>query len=104
LKELSDSNHAVIVVTHDVEFATLYADRVILMAGGKVTFDGRTRDVLSSAWVKEASLIPSQAAEIGNRLGVNGVLSVEEVVRGSISLDCLERRKRIVLGSLSFGM
>jgi energy-coupling factor transport system ATP-binding protein len=41
---------AVIVATHDVEFAAGFANRVILLARGEVAADGSTAELLSGGW------------------------------------------------------
>jgi energy-coupling factor transport system ATP-binding protein len=82
LNNIKNEGRAVVLVTHDIEFAVLYADRVVLMAGGKAILDGSTRDVLTSGKIEDASLHISQAAEIGKRLGLEGVLTIDELVRG----------------------
>lgn len=81
LERIRDEDRAVVLVTHDVEFAALHADRVILMAEGKAILDGSAREVLTSGSIEGASLYISQAADIGKKLGVDGVLSVDELTR-----------------------
>ncbi len=44
---LSDIDAAVIVATHDPEFAAAFAERVVLLADGRVIADGTTAEVLS---------------------------------------------------------
>jgi energy-coupling factor transport system ATP-binding protein len=83
LRALAASDHAIIVVTHDVEFAAAHADRVIVLAGGHVLADGRPREVLTAeAVLRAASLHLPQAAAIGRSLGLDGVLDIGEIVRG----------------------
>jgi energy-coupling factor transport system ATP-binding protein len=41
---------AVIVATHDVEFAAAFAARVVLLADGRVIADGEAHEVLSGGW------------------------------------------------------
>ena len=83
LNRLKAENRAIIVVTHDVEFAAAYAERVVLMSKGEIIGDGSARDVLTSEeLVKEASLHLPQATEIGKRLGLSNVLSVDEIEKG----------------------
>jgi energy-coupling factor transport system ATP-binding protein len=41
---------AVIVATHDVEFAARFADRVLLMGEGEVLADGPPADILAGGW------------------------------------------------------
>jgi energy-coupling factor transport system ATP-binding protein len=49
-RELSDRGAAVMIATHDVEFAATFADRVILLARGEVAADGTARELLSGGW------------------------------------------------------
>jgi energy-coupling factor transporter ATP-binding protein EcfA2 len=49
-EELAAAGAAVMIATHDVEFATTFADRVALMARGEVIADGSTRELLSGGW------------------------------------------------------
>lgn len=48
-RQLSFEGHAVLVVTHDVEFAALCADRVLFMAAGQIVADGKAVDILSAS-------------------------------------------------------
>jgi energy-coupling factor transporter ATP-binding protein EcfA2 len=82
LNRLKAEGKAIIVVTHDVEFAARHAERVILLSNGKVIGDGSAREMLTSQdLIEAASLHLPQATEIGNRLGLGNVLSVEEIAR-----------------------
>jgi energy-coupling factor transport system ATP-binding protein len=47
---LSASGTAVMIATHDVEFAAIFADRVILLARGEVAADGTAAELLSGGW------------------------------------------------------
>lgn len=49
LETLRERGHAVLIATHDVEFAALCADRVLEMAGGEIIADGPAVDILSSS-------------------------------------------------------
>jgi energy-coupling factor transport system ATP-binding protein len=48
--ELADEGAAVIVATHDTEFAAGFADRVVLMGQGVVIADGPPAEVLCGGW------------------------------------------------------
>ena len=50
LAGLAAGGAAVIVATHDTEFAARFAQRVVLMGQGVVIADAPTRDVLAGGW------------------------------------------------------
>src|SRR5204862_4422338 len=50
LRERSDAGQAVIVATHDPEFAASFAARAILLADGRVIADGRADELLAGGW------------------------------------------------------
>ncbi len=50
LHELAAGGAAVIVATHDPEFAARLADRVLLMGEGELIADGSTAEVLAGGW------------------------------------------------------
>jgi energy-coupling factor transporter ATP-binding protein EcfA2 len=49
-RELSNRGAAVVIATHDVEFAATFADRVVLLARGEVAADGTAGELLSGGW------------------------------------------------------
>ncbi|MCW3014721.1 MAG: transporter related protein, partial [Solirubrobacterales bacterium] len=64
---------AVLVATHDAEFAAAFADRVILMADGRPIADGTPAEVLAGGWYF--------ATETARILGGDaGVLTAQEGV------------------------
>ena len=51
---------AIIFITHDIDLASIYANRVILMADGTVRADGKPEEVLSDyELLKACSLVPT---------------------------------------------
>jgi energy-coupling factor transport system ATP-binding protein len=67
---------AVVIATHDVEFAASFAERVVLLGNGEVIADGRTEEVLSGGWYF--------ATEVARILGDGGAILPErgaELVR-----------------------
>ena len=50
LQSLAAAGAAVVVATHDTEFAARFAQRVVLMGQGVVIADASTREVLSGGW------------------------------------------------------
>ena len=59
-----------VVATHDVEFASEFAERVVLLGDGVVIADGRMEDVLSGGWYF--------ATEVARVLDLPGVVTPEQ--------------------------
>jgi energy-coupling factor transporter ATP-binding protein EcfA2 len=72
LRKLADDRHAVVVATHDVEFAAQAGDEVLVLAEGEVVSSGPTRRVLTES--------PAFAPQVSKILGP-GWLRVDEVPR-----------------------
>jgi energy-coupling factor transport system ATP-binding protein len=49
-RELSDRGTAVVIATHDVEFAATFAERAVLLGRGDVAADGSAEKLLSGGW------------------------------------------------------
>ena len=47
---VADRDSAVVIATHDVEFAATFADRVVLLGRGEVAADGTAQELLSGGW------------------------------------------------------
>ena len=75
VRELAGQGRAVVVATHDVEFAAAFAQRVILLGDGVVIADGPAAEVLGGGWYfatetarvlggAGGALLPEQGAEL----------------------------------------
>jgi energy-coupling factor transport system ATP-binding protein len=72
LRAVAADGTAVLVATHDPEFAAVVADRVILLADGRPIADGPTTELLSGGWyfatetarIVDGALLPEDGAEI----------------------------------------
>jgi energy-coupling factor transport system ATP-binding protein len=72
---------AVVVATHDVEFASGFADRVVLLGDGVVIADGPMAEILSGGWYF--------ATEVARVLDLPGVVTPEQ---GAAALADEEQR------------
>jgi energy-coupling factor transport system ATP-binding protein len=70
IDRLTTSGAAVIVATHDVEFAASFAERVVLLGDGEAIADGRASEVLSGGWYF--------ATEVARVLDVPGLITAEQ--------------------------
>ncbi|KNB53765.1 ABC transporter ATP-binding protein [Streptomyces caatingaensis] len=71
VRRLAREGRAVVVATHDVEFAARAADRILVMADGEVVADGPTADVVVSS--------PAFAPQVAKVLAPQRWLTVEQV-------------------------
>jgi energy-coupling factor transport system ATP-binding protein len=66
---LADAGTAVVVATHDVEFAAAFAERAVLLGQGELIADGACTEVLSGGWYF--------ATEVARILDVDGAITPE---------------------------
>ncbi len=65
LNSLAERGTAVVVATHDAEFAAMFAERAVLLANGAVIADGPIGEVLGGGWhfaTEVARLLPGTGA------------------------------------------
>lgn len=74
LRRCAHQGRAVLVSTHDVEFAATATDRMIIMADGEFVADGRTRDVAISS--------PAYAPQVARCLAPRQAMTAAEVTGG----------------------
>jgi energy-coupling factor transport system ATP-binding protein len=82
-RTLSDRGAAVLIATHDVEFAAAFADRVILLGDGELIADADAASVLSGGWyfATEVSRVLDRPDLTTIEQGADWLLG--EVARGS---------------------
>jgi energy-coupling factor transport system ATP-binding protein len=94
LSKRSDEGLAVLVATHDAEFAADFAKRAVLLADGRVIADGPIEEILSGGWY-----FTTEAARILD--GAHGVLAPEQgvtVLRARmIDVDKPTRRRQQIV-------
>ncbi len=70
LRELAADGAAVVVATHDVEFAARLCRRVVLLGDGELIADGPADEILAGGWYF--------ATEVARILGAHGALTPEQ--------------------------
>lgn len=74
IRGLRSAGTTVILITHAMWAAAEYADRVVVMAGGRVVLDGPPGEVFAREDVLEPlALAPPPAAGLANRLGLRAL-------------------------------
>jgi energy-coupling factor transport system ATP-binding protein len=82
LRELAADGAAVVVATHDVEFAARLCRRVVLLGDGELIADGPADEILAGGWYF--------ATEVARILGAHGALTPEqgaELLRTALAPD-----------------
>src|SRR5258708_30570794 len=70
---LHEEGQTIIVITHDMNLAAEYCDRMIIMANGQVILDASTREAFSSQEaLRTSSLRPPQVIRLCQTLGDPG--------------------------------
>jgi energy-coupling factor transport system ATP-binding protein len=70
---VAGEGRAVVIATHDVEFAAAAADRVVVMAVGDVVADGPTAEVVTAS--------PAFAPQLAKILAPAAYLTLDQVSR-----------------------
>lgn len=75
-KDLNQHDYTIIVITHDLELITRYAERCIVMGGGKILKDAPTKEVFQNTEVlRKTFLEPPQIINLAHRLADLGIPS-----------------------------
>jgi len=86
IRRLNESGRTVVMITHSMWVVAEYADRCVIMSGGRVVQDGDVRSSFSNPDLLESLYLEApEAVRLGYEFGLV-VRSVNEIV------DCLERR------------
>jgi energy-coupling factor transport system ATP-binding protein len=80
LRRLRAAGRTIVIITHTPWLIAEHTDRVVLLAGGRLRFDGPVRAFFADeALVAAAAFRPPDVTVLGRRLGCTP-LSVEELV------------------------
>ena len=73
IESLRAQGRAVIVVTHDVDFACACCQRIVLVSRGRVVADGPVEEVVGRGeLLRKVGLVPPQLVDLSRRLGSMG--------------------------------
>ena len=84
IKRLNDAGATVLMITHKVDYAAIYAQRAVVMQQGRIAYDGPVRPLISDAnLLQENSLDLPATTKLASQLGPHGVapwlVTVEEL-------------------------
>ena len=74
LKRLHERGKTILLITHHIEYAAMYAERALVLKHGQIAFDGTTRDLLEDLNLMQAcSLEMPESTRLANLLRPHGV-------------------------------
>lgn len=85
VRRLNDDGHTIILITHEMKLVAEHAERVIVMANGRIMLDSDAKGALTDLAILGLSkLVPPPVSKLAHRLSEHGVsrdiLSPEELV------------------------
>ncbi|MEM2933514.1 MAG: ABC transporter ATP-binding protein [Halobacteria archaeon] len=87
LKSLADNGKGIIIISHDLEFISEIAQRVILMLNGEILADGRAEEILfDEELLEKCGLTMPAIPKLVKILSLNPTLSEEEVLSQLIKM------------------
>jgi energy-coupling factor transporter ATP-binding protein EcfA2 len=98
LRRRSQQGQAVIVATHDPEFAAACADRAILMADGRVIADGTAAELLAGGWYFATETARILSGEAGALLPEQGAALLDIRAGASTTIDGGRRSSALTPG------
>lgn len=83
VRGLRKKGRTIVLISHDVEFCAELADRVVVMADGRILADGRPADVFARAsLLKKAAVLPPQLVRLAQALKMHSApLTVRQFIR-----------------------
>ncbi len=74
VEKLNQENKGIIMITHDVDLAAHYASRVVVLAAGRILFDGAKEDLFrNDTLLERAHLEPPTLLTLSHRLAQFGI-------------------------------
>jgi iron complex transport system ATP-binding protein len=67
LRSLSESGVLVLAVTHDLNLAAQYSDRVVLLRAGETAFDGKPAEILTADTIRAVFRVDARVVSEGER-------------------------------------
>jgi energy-coupling factor transporter ATP-binding protein EcfA2 len=98
LRRRSGQGQAVIVATHDPEFAAACANRAILMADGRVIADGTAAELLAGGWYFATETARILSGEAGALLPEQGAALLDIRAGASTTIDGRQRSPAVTPG------
>lgn len=92
IERLNQQNKGILMITHDVDLAARYASRVVVLAAGRILFDGAKEELFrNSSLLQEAHLEPPTLLTLSLKLAHWGI---QPCFRSEELVEQLVRRKQ----------
>lgn len=86
--ELHRAGRTVLLITHDLTLVASYAERVLVMDGGRLVYDGTPADLFYTSTVLESlGWEPPVAIRLGRTLGWRGLMTPEDLAASAAGAE-----------------
>lgn len=93
LEKLHKKGHTILAITHNMQLAAEYADRIIVFSNGRIVLDGNPEEVFYQTEILEsASVTPPDCVKIASQLRSSGFLN-QPVTIDKLKVQLLESIK-----------
>jgi len=102
LSNLNKKGTTIILISHDIEFVSEYASRILVLVDGRILTDGSAETVLTNEkLLKMANVIPPQIVQLFSKLRTNGFDFPRNVIKFNEALSLIYERvsKKLIGGN-----
>ncbi|MHA1469448.1 MAG: energy-coupling factor ABC transporter ATP-binding protein, partial [Candidatus Asgardarchaeia archaeon] len=102
LFNLNKKGTTIILISHDIEFVSEYASRILVLVDGRILTDGSAETVLTNEkLLKMANVIPPQIVQLFSKLRTNGFDFPRNVIKFNEALSLIYERvsKKLIGGN-----
>ena len=87
MKTLNEQGTTIIMITHDMDVVSRYANHVILMNDGEILMEGSPEEVLAETEIlRQASVTTTQTVRLCKELGIPVYLDRSQLAESIINL------------------
>jgi cobalt/nickel transport system ATP-binding protein len=86
LKQLHERNKTLLTVTHDIDFATEWADTIIIIKRGEILFTGDTTALSNLELIKQANLSLPTITKLFKKLKIEDLNTLPQTINQAVKL------------------
>lgn len=92
VRELNKNGTGIVMITHCINIAAEYFDRIIIMDAGKIAYDGSTEELFTSASLAaEVHIDLPDAKKVADKLYQKGRIATDKIFRKTQLVDAIAK-------------